>query len=204
MHCPEPTGGIAMQKLLTGAIGLIVAAWPTVANAAPVTKTITFTAGPFNGGNNTPPPVGSVTGSFTVTFDLAAVGSQGNVTVNSLSLPYTGTVKYIVYGGGALGFASTNYLNLNANTFNPNIGSNGFAGVFYNLAAPPGSSLGTFNYSQVGFQDIASTRTLLGATVQAGGAVPEPATWGMMILGFGAAGHALRRRAKLRTGVSFA
>ena len=37
------------------------------------------------------------------------------------------------------------------------------------------------------------------------GAVPEPATWGMMILGFGAMGYAMRRRAKVRvTSVSFA
>lgn len=35
-------------------------------------------------------------------------------------------------------------------------------------------------------------------------AVPEPATWGMMLLGFGAAGYAMRRRAKVRTNVSFA
>ena len=35
------------------------------------------------------------------------------------------------------------------------------------------------------------------------GAVPEPATWGMMILGFGAMGYAMRRRAKVRTNVSF-
>ena len=36
------------------------------------------------------------------------------------------------------------------------------------------------------------------------GAVPEPASWGLMILGFGAMGFALRRRAKVRTNVGFA
>lgn len=35
-------------------------------------------------------------------------------------------------------------------------------------------------------------------------AVPEPAAWGLMILGFGAIGVAMRRRAKVRTTVSFA
>ena len=39
-----------------------------------------------------------------------------------------------------------------------------------------------------GFENVA------GATVTATTAVPEPATWGMMILGFGIAGAALRRR----------
>lgn len=36
------------------------------------------------------------------------------------------------------------------------------------------------------------------------GAVPEAATWAMMLLGFGAMGAALRRRAKVRTTVRFA
>ena len=35
-------------------------------------------------------------------------------------------------------------------------------------------------------------------------AVPEPATWGMMLLGFGAMGYAMRRRTKVRTNISFA
>lgn len=35
-------------------------------------------------------------------------------------------------------------------------------------------------------------------------AVPEPATWAMMLAGFGAVGYAMRRRAKVRTNVSFA
>lgn len=36
------------------------------------------------------------------------------------------------------------------------------------------------------------------------GAVPEPATWLMMILGFGGIGFAMRRRSKVRTTVSYA
>ena len=34
--------------------------------------------------------------------------------------------------------------------------------------------------------------------------VPEPATWGLMLVGFGAMGYAMRRRAKVRTNVRFA
>ena len=41
-------------------------------------------------------------------------------------------------------------------------------------------------------------------TVSAPAAVPEPATWGMMLLGFGVAGAALRRRRIAATRVSYA
>lgn len=44
---------------------------------------------------------------------------------------------------------------------------------------------------------------VLTATVGAG-AVPEPATWALMIVGFGAVGGAMRRRSAVRTNVSFA
>ena len=36
------------------------------------------------------------------------------------------------------------------------------------------------------------------------GAVPEPATWAMMIIGFGGVGGAMRRRSKVRAKISFA
>lgn len=38
----------------------------------------------------------------------------------------------------------------------------------------------------------------------AASAVPEPATWGMMLLGFGAMGYAMRRRSKVKPNVQFA
>ena len=51
-------------------------------------------------------------------------------------------------------------------------------------------------------QSIGSKSDYLGAfTVMATAAVPEPATWGMMIVGFGAVGATLRRRS---TKVAFA
>lgn len=59
------------------------------------------------------------------------------------------------------------------------------------------------------FVDNVSLSTSNGSTtynfeVAAVAAVPEPATWGMMILGFGAIGAAMRRRSKVRTTVSYA
>lgn len=46
-----------------------------------------------------------------------------------------------------------------------------------------------------------------GAAITVGGAaaaVPEPATWGLMIAGFGMVGFSLRRRSSVKTTVSFA
>jgi hypothetical protein len=39
---------------------------------------------------------------------------------------------------------------------------------------------------------------------QVNGAVPEPATWAMMMIGFGMVGFGLRRRSKIKTTVSYA
>lgn len=53
--------------------------------------------------------------------------------------------------------------------------------------------------NQIAFDDIT-----LGSATAGGGAVPEPATWAMMMLGFGTVGATLRRRAKVKTTVSYA
>ena len=59
--------------------------------------------------------------------------------------------------------------------------------AFYLLNAGAGLDIVTLNFGS------ASTVTLF----QTGGtAVPEPGTWAMMLLGFGAAGYAMRRRRK--------
>ena len=46
-----------------------------------------------------------------------------------------------------------------------------------------------------------TNRALFGIAIAA---VPEPATWAMMLIGFGGIGFAMRRRAKVRTTVSYA
>ena len=63
----------------------------------------------------------------------------------------------------------------------------------------------SFGYSVV--NGVPNGDTRLGQVTLGGnatGAVPEPATWGMLILGFGVAGVALRRRSSTRTTVRFA
>lgn len=180
-----------MVKTLLLASAALTAVVPSVAAAALVNTTINFVAGPFNGADNSVPPYAAVTGSLSLTYDPSQVGSQGDVTVNALSIAYGSNARYIIYGGGQLGIYTTNYTNGVSGTFTA--GVNGFAAVFSNLNPPVGTSGGTFNYSQVGYQSIASTRTVLVTNAVTGG-VPEPATWTLMLLGFGGVGYTLRRR----------
>jgi hypothetical protein len=65
-------------------------------------------------------------------------------------------------------------------------GGPGQATAFYKIDAGAGLDTLTLNYN-------ASSNAVLYSTTPGGG-VPEPATWAMMIAGFGLAGAALRRR----------
>ncbi|MEG3125545.1 PEPxxWA-CTERM sorting domain-containing protein [Sphingomonas sp. GB1N7] len=96
----------------------------------------------------------------------------------SLTLPVTGN------GAALPGCQSTNFCPFTS------------IGVTFTGTAQSVDFGGTNN--QIAFDNI----TLGSAT--AGGAVPEPATWAMMLMGFGMVGYALRRRAKVTTGVRFA
>lgn len=65
--------------------------------------------------------------------------------------------------------------------------------LFTGPASNPTFNLGTFNLSG-GFTAGPATLTITRAAVAA---VPEPATWMMMLLGFGVVGAAARRRTRL-------
>lgn len=54
------------------------------------------------------------------------------------------------------------------------------------------------------FSSQGSTSTSFSATAIAGSAVPEPATWAMMFLGFGGVGYAMRRKTKVAARIRFA
>ena len=67
----------------------------------------------------------------------------------------------------------------------------GSAVLFSGSPSNPTFNLGTYNFP-AGFVVGASTLTISRAAVVA--AVPEPSTWAMMLVGFGAIGFAARRR----------
>lgn len=55
--------------------------------------------------------------------------------------------------------------------------------------------------TQLVYENTGAALTVAGAAT---GAVPEPATWAMMMMGFGAMGFAMRRKANVKTRVRFA
>ena len=95
-----------------------------------------------------------------------------------------------------------NYFGVDPNTAGQSFGANGLyfggtcAGVFDTLTTSLTTSIGQsytlrFNLSVFGGTDN-GVRVSTGALTT--GAVPEPATWAMMLLGFGGIGFAMRRR----------
>lgn len=165
--------------LAAAAAAAVLAAMP--ASAAPLLFTLT----------------GSRTATFT--YDPATttptflsdtfIGQQ--VSYNSLPGTFGG-----VAGNAFVGFG--NNLAAALNIQSPNLGFTQFVGpeLFTLVNNRPQFNLGTFSLTS-----IVSGRSSL--TIALAPAVPEPATWAMMILGVGMAGGAVRYRRR-KTAVSFA
>lgn len=73
--------------------------------------------------------------------------------------------------------------------------------LFSGTTAMPAFSPGTFAFTSLSGVPNGSTLTI--SAVAAAGAVPEPATWAMLITGFGVVGGSMRARRRT-TAVSFA
>ena len=135
-----------------------------------------------------------LTGARTATFTLPSS------TPNSSTSSFIGDQIFFnnIFGtfGGTAGNANISFGTNLVSTFqiqSPTLGFTQLTGpaLFSGLAFSPTFNLGTFNLSG-GFSSGASTLTISRASVVA--AVPEPATWAMMLLGFGAIGFSVRRR----------
>lgn len=124
-------------------------------------------------------PNGNFTANFTFTSPISGLGSAT-------------TTSVIVSGnlGSDLNFASA-FLNSSAGSVQ-NLGNGSFAFVFDAPVALGGNTLsfsGVLNPNGDRIGDALATGSLTLAAV-----VPEPATWALFILGFGAVGHTMRRR----------
>lgn len=101
-----------------------------------------------------------------------------------------------VMNGSNSGYASRAYF-FELATQSSNLGGEALIGTSSgNYFRVANQAAGTSPYLQA-YYNISVTPSAIGA-------VPEPATWGVMLLGFGAMGFAMRRRSKVTTNVSFA
>ena len=193
-----------MNKLLTAAIALGAMALSTSANAA-VLWNWSFAG-----------EIGTFTTDGTATGNLAAAGAY-NFTDFAVTSSAFGRAIGSVSGGQyvAAGFLTKLTYNFNWNgstvTFWDSAGTNNWNWWVFQEASSP-NNYQLFGYAPDTGNDLTSAALFSGATqswgaisVNVGGAVspvPEPATWGMMLVGFGIVGGAMRRRQ--RTSVSFA
>jgi PEP-CTERM motif len=165
------------------------------AKAALVTRTFDFTATGFQAVVPLPlPPFSTVTGSGEISFDNAVdLSNQTNgITLNNLSINLGSPISYTY-------FQASDFLAIGglANGSNGIVGnSNDFFLAIQNVSSSL-PTYGVFGYSAVGFSNNFTTLDVRGPITL--GAVPEPTSWALMILGFGLVGGALRRKTQLGT-----
>lgn len=124
------------------------------------------------------PGLGGATGSSTNSAATITIPTSGTTNIDFTSAFLTNTTTSTVYGGTVL----------NAGVFSFAFQNNpGVTGGFYTLTLDGTAT--TFAGPPPSYPGIGGTLTFAAMA-----AVPEPATWAMFILGFGALGFAMRRR----------
>ena len=181
------------MKLLPFA--LVASALAFVASPAQAVETMTITGTSGNYGNDGVGLAGSPTTAFTNTFTFGTAVANG---LNS-------------FNANLAGFTLSN---ATLTTTQSPGGSNNidFTSAFFNGIAFTLSPTGVAEFGSVGPVTLQAINTLTingfntgdGAfsgtlTFAAVPSVPEPATWGMMLLGFGVMGASLRRRRRSQT-----
>ncbi|MGK6323465.1 PEPxxWA-CTERM sorting domain-containing protein [Sphingomonas sp. DT-51] len=128
-------------------------------------------------------PVANFVGSTGLTFNTIPLTTSTGIVVGDVSFFTTNALGGFLAQGAGRYYTSTT-------------GSQLFSGTMRNPIFTP-STFALKGY----FGDSGGVLTISAATPAA---VPEPATWAMMILGMGAVGYAMRRRQKVTAKVRFA
>jgi hypothetical protein len=142
--------------------------------------------------------------SSSITNSVFGSGSQ----INSLifSLADVGTLSKIVFNinSAANGSVDISILEGDGTTFQSNFVLDGNGQNFFTITAINGQSIRTLTLTGVGttFEDVRQLR--VGGIVAGESAVPDAATWALMLLGFGFVGGALRSSRIKRTRISAA
>lgn len=187
---------IALAAAPAAAADFDIADGPTFTVAAPAGGEAVFSSSgdPFDGPvDATIGRTGVAAGTFTdrFIFRLGQMGlGSGAVTTSAASL----------FGATDLDFNSASFDN-GSNIFNFAIGPNGMVESFGSGGIPifaGATNILTVNYTSRG------SGAFGGQLSFEPNAVPEPATWALMLLGFGGIGMAMRRRRKETVRVKYA
>lgn len=155
------------------------------------------------------------TPNFTVAGSGVGIGGSGYTGGNALQYttnvgtPLTFTFSnainafgFDLYGLGTLGATtlSVGYNGSTATLLSNYVGNNGYDGFFGFIDTT--SSFKSLTLANTVSGDVYVVDNVVSGTAL--GAVPEPASWALMIAGFAMVGFAMRRRNKVSTTVSFA
>lgn len=200
-----------MGLLKAAVIGVIILAG-TPAYAAQIiysVNTAVGTVGSISGTITTDGTIGTIVASNIVGYNLDVFGNGAQITVNT-------TNSSVFVGGNSL-TASGSQLTFNFGNSNPSYllfqESFGTGTKFACAASTPAFSTPcyqglsavplSYNDSTAQYTGQGSGGVLTG-NLQIGSAVPEPATWSMMLLGFCMVGFGLRSRRKSNVRVTYA
>jgi len=182
------------MKRVLGALAFLVG-FANSAHAAVIHQTYDFKASNFSVDGNPLdlPPVDPVIGSITVTFDndFDYPSQSTGITLNYLNIDLSSPIlfSYSAEFDTIMVGASHNGL------FGYQWGDDDFTMFIYDATGKvPNDYVGFFGYTQHTVFNSFQTSELEVA-IRPAGPVPEPASWALMVGGFGLVGGAMRRRA---------